>query len=571
MALVSVTVIVPMIVVPTSALAQAEPSSYLPLLAQSQSAQAGAPVIHSFVADPATVTAGGESVLRWQVSGATTLSIEPTLGTVSGTFAQINPATTTEYTLTATNANGSTMAKTTVTVTTGGEFQYTTFLLPYDLEKSAFVSKVPQLALDGNGGTHVIYTSNFPDDSGVSPAFYAYCPANCTSADAFRVARLSDQLSFAQLAVDAQGRPRVLLASELPDPSFGVKMHWTYGECNLGCTDAANWTLTEIAVARWYWGAVDMESNQSFALDANGNPRLLYFSNSFAVDENTPVGTIFTYCDGDCTQLSNWYTTILSDATWENLALTLTRAGLPRIAYTVTNNEGVHTLGYAECDNPACTFYTTNYAVLTHSYATLALSGYVYTLRLDSQDRPRLAYYPGWGDSGSLPGQRLYYITCNAGCTQPGTWQATDLGLPAKTPAGDEIWNGDSGADLAFDKQDRPRIAMHMGNSVDELVYLWCNSGCEASANNWSYQVIWSTAAQVEEMGLPPSQGCPDCIPPIPPCPTGFWDAGYWPSLALDSAGNPRIAYEVQEQTGGGKCTAATWAKMSRFAIFNQP
>jgi hypothetical protein len=183
-----------------------------------------------------------------------------------------------------------------------------------------------------------------------------------------------------------------------------------------------------------------------------------------------------------------------------------------------------------------------------------------------------LAYYPGYGDSGTLPGLRAYYITCDAKqCTQPGTWNAIDIGLPAKTPSGMDIWEGDNGMDLQFDAQDRPRIALRMGYTIDELVYVYCNSGCLDQAGNWTYDILWSTAAQTEDMGLPPQQGCPDCHPPIPPCPAGFWDAGYWPSLALDSGGNPRIAYEIEEQTGGGYCTAATWARMSRFAIFEQP
>jgi hypothetical protein len=527
------------------------------------------PTIVSFTASPSVVAPGGSSTLAWSVAGATSLSIQPGIGAVTGSSRVVNPAATTEYTLIATNASGSVTAKTTVTINGGGGPD-TTFLLPYDISNNAFVSKVPQVAIDANNGVHVVYTSNFPDNTGARPAFYAYCPANCYSRAAFRATRVGDELSFAQLKLDPQGRPRLLLASELPAPDLGSLMHWTYAECNTACTNTASWTLTEIAAARWHWGADEMESNQSFALDAQGHPRLVYYANSFGAAEGEPTGTIFTYCDAGCTNAANWYATILTGDEWRDPALAVTPNGLPRIVYALNSAES-STLGYAECGNPACTTFDANNLIVANSNATLALGSYVYALRLDALGRPRLAYYPGYGDDGSLPGKRLYYLKCDANCAQAGTWSALDIGLPAQNPTGGEIFEGAEGVDLALDPQGRPRIAFRMGYTVDELGYAWCNVNCLAGAGHWSYKVIWSTAAQTQEMGLPPSQGCPDCIPPIPPCPNGFWDAGYWPSLALDSAGNPRIAYEIDEQTGGGNCTAATWAKMSRFAIFNQP
>ncbi len=79
-----------------------------------------APVIASFTASPASVAPGGSSTLSWSVSGATSLSIDGGVGTVTGTSVPVTPGATTTYTLTAVNAAGSTLsAPVTVTVAVG--------------------------------------------------------------------------------------------------------------------------------------------------------------------------------------------------------------------------------------------------------------------------------------------------------------------------------------------------------------------------------------------------------------------------------------------------------------------
>ena len=80
------------------------------------------PVIDSFTAAPATITAGGSSRLTWAVTGATSLSIDQNIGIVTGsTSATVSPNVTTTYTLTATNATDSAVtAQTTVTIRQDG-------------------------------------------------------------------------------------------------------------------------------------------------------------------------------------------------------------------------------------------------------------------------------------------------------------------------------------------------------------------------------------------------------------------------------------------------------------------
>jgi len=77
-----------------------------------------APKIDRFSASPLSITAGATSTLLWQVENATTVKISPVPGSVGLVGTQdVTPATTTAYTLTATNSFGSVSANVTVTVT----------------------------------------------------------------------------------------------------------------------------------------------------------------------------------------------------------------------------------------------------------------------------------------------------------------------------------------------------------------------------------------------------------------------------------------------------------------------
>jgi len=69
---------------------------------------AGAPVVNSFDANPGSISLGASSTLSWNVSGATTVSIDQGIGSVALTGTRVvSPSTTMVYTLTATNAGGS--------------------------------------------------------------------------------------------------------------------------------------------------------------------------------------------------------------------------------------------------------------------------------------------------------------------------------------------------------------------------------------------------------------------------------------------------------------------------------
>jgi hypothetical protein len=71
----------------------------------------GAPVVEYFVADPTEISFGTSGTLRWNVIGATSVSIDNNIGNVAPSgIVSVAPAVTTVYTLTATNAEGSVTA-----------------------------------------------------------------------------------------------------------------------------------------------------------------------------------------------------------------------------------------------------------------------------------------------------------------------------------------------------------------------------------------------------------------------------------------------------------------------------
>lgn len=76
------------------------------------------PKIVSFSASPASIVAGQATTLSWTVTGATSVSIDPGVGPVTGaTDRSVSPAQSTTYVLTASNAAGSVTATAAVGVT----------------------------------------------------------------------------------------------------------------------------------------------------------------------------------------------------------------------------------------------------------------------------------------------------------------------------------------------------------------------------------------------------------------------------------------------------------------------
>ncbi len=78
---------------------------------------AAVPAINSFGASPGSITSGASSTLSWDVSNATAVGIDKGVGAVAATgTTAVSPFTTTQYTLTATNAAGSATATTQIIV-----------------------------------------------------------------------------------------------------------------------------------------------------------------------------------------------------------------------------------------------------------------------------------------------------------------------------------------------------------------------------------------------------------------------------------------------------------------------
>ncbi len=88
----------------------------VPAFAKNPPAPTTKPAIASFYADPQSVKSGSGTTLRWSVTGATSLSIDQGVGAVSKSSKFVTPKISTVYTLTATNAAGSTTATTSVIV-----------------------------------------------------------------------------------------------------------------------------------------------------------------------------------------------------------------------------------------------------------------------------------------------------------------------------------------------------------------------------------------------------------------------------------------------------------------------
>jgi hypothetical protein len=135
------------------------------------------PTISSFSAQPVTIAPGQSSSLAWVVAGASGVNITPSVGTstlnpFSGS-ATVTPATTTTYTLSATNAYGqSVTAIATVTVSAGSDVSLPTPASPPTGQPTT--SSAPAYCLVNHSGTYYLILSGIRHGIANPGLLYSY-------------------------------------------------------------------------------------------------------------------------------------------------------------------------------------------------------------------------------------------------------------------------------------------------------------------------------------------------------------------------------------------------------------
>ncbi|CAG0935029.1 hypothetical protein TFLX_03853 [Thermoflexales bacterium] len=394
------------------------------------------------------------------------------------------------------------------------------------------------VAVDAAGGVHLGFSA-YTAMGGAWPAYYAYCAANCQNAANWTTTIVGDLGTWGgstRLILDAAGHPRLLWFNETSISGPGV---FQYAECNTACTNAANWTRVNAATTSSVAGSSYF--SRYFVLDQQGHPRFIYTD----TDASHP-GTYYAYCDTGCsTSSTNWHEVQISSAYL-----------LYEFSLVFDSNNGIHlayrdataypdTLGYGVCTSNCTNADNWNSITLTDLG-----SGAAFSLRVDTQRRPRLAFYTGYLGSGNPANNLVEYVWCNTTCLQIANWDSYAVGLPASYGA--EV-------DLALDQQNRPHLAYYVDDVVHSaygLGYATCTTDCETQSAAWQAQFV-ETSNELDAS---------DPIPIQSGCSISSWlEVGHTPVLALDAGGNPRIGYTAQHYQGG-TCTIHSDMRLVRFA-----
>jgi hypothetical protein len=378
------------------------------------------------------------------------------------------------------------------------------------------------IAVDGQGGMHMAFTFFIPDAEN-PPAVYGYCPplpnAGCADPDAWQAVAFDNKVHEVQLALTPAGTPRLLIRKAREGYNSD---EYVYAECDTDCTEAGGWNSTVVVQP----GGVDVfgkdNPQRDFALDPQGRPRFVY---SYGWDgTGHPVGVYYAACDLDCLDSASWsHTPMYEGPQYKSLsfdypALTFTSAGQPRVVANMAFSGETQGVLYLACDDGCDDLSGWQAVRLGERGGGTAAS---WDLELDGADNPRIAFFQAGLDDGS--GDRLYYLACDTECLSKGSWSWTDLELGV---------NIGRNADLELDAQGRPRLAYDAGHP-NLLGYGWCNTQCDA-AGQWQHRVL-DTSASLDAAFKPAK--------PLSCQEQGWFDA--IPALALDAAGNPRIAYDA--------------------------
>ena len=201
-------------------------------------------------------------------------------------------------------------------------------------------TSAPAVAVDASGGIHAAY----PAFAG-GGAYYAHCSAGCRGPEDVRVLRFDTEgtVSNAMIALDASGRPQVLLAAY---------ESVTYAVCDGDCTKREGWGASRILD---HGGDRDV-TGRAFALDQQGRPRfLMHTTVAYLGVGQKPPATHWVSCDQDCLSPGSWNDAVIADQIWRSSSLTIDAAGrahVGAVAMVLPDGQGASTElvgAYATC------------------------------------------------------------------------------------------------------------------------------------------------------------------------------------------------------------------------------
>jgi hypothetical protein len=376
-------------------------------------------------------------------------------------------------------------------------------ITPFFLYDSAATNVIPwrqtHTIVDASGGMHTAFNT-------YQSIFYAHCAKNCGSLANWTETVISangpyDSLEYPTLAIDPQGRPRMMYF-------WGQNDDVVYAECNKSpCSTAGNWSFVHVPISQsWANYAHD---NQYFALDTKGRPRFMLSRSG---------GFQYVVCDSACTTAANWhnYSIGVSVAnTWIDAdKLVFNASDNPRAVGFDTNTEKIY---YLQCDSN-CSL-SANWSAVALGTVGYYYDDYGYSLRLDAQGHPRIVYFKAATDN------KLYYTWSNTNSNQASGWHSDSLDLPP--------YDYSRSVDLAIDSQGLPRVAV--ATKDGDLAYVVCTGLCETTSSTWQLYTI--------ETGSALDAAYPSALPAN--CISQAWEVEGYTSLALDSADNSSLSYYV--------------------------
>ncbi len=367
-----------------------------------------------------------------------------------------------------------------------------------------------------------------------------------------RIGWPDDDPKSVRMEIDGTGRMGVAYGQQAyPD-------QLKYLMCDEECFLATQWSsvlVDYIEVDRYY-------DSSSLRMDQEGNPRIAYY-------DQTNQDLKFATCDSQCELSANW-TKVFVDFegdVGQGVSLHLDEEDNPRILYFDNDQPDTR---FAYCDGDC------HHPNDWDSFAVDVLGGQgtLFAARLPG-GAFRAAYR-------TRVANRLRYVSCESGCTDPAGWTASTIDLDYGEAADPTI---------AWDSLGRPHL-YYESAYYGPLYYATCNGDCH-DVNDWEVALIDDRNTYDHSIALTP-EGYPrlvyhangnlhfalcdeDCGDPISwtTLVVAGWEMGHSDieqvRLFLTPEGYPRIAFSASDPVGSGLVVASCDRDCADPADWNTP